>query len=105
MSLGTHTKCDLSGDKASLDMETLRVQIERRFYSLVKQIEKKTSEVCICSLTEEQKKEVVFTMTVCGADHLLQLTQNLAETAELLHTLNNLNGRELVTIHTEEESR
>jgi len=101
MSLGDFTKCNLDGDKATLDMTALKTQIERRFYSLVRQIEKKTSEVGNNSLTEEQRKEAVFTMTVYGNNDLLQLSKDLAKTAELLHTLNNLNGRELVPIHTE----
>ena len=101
MSIGEHTKCNLDADKASLDMTTLTVQTERRFYSLIRQIEKKTSEVGNNSMTEEQRKDAVFTMTVHGSQDLLRMTQDLAETAEVLHTLQSLKGRELVAIHTD----
>ena len=93
MSLGKHTKCDLSAGIAKLDITVLTRQTERRFFDLLRNISKQTSEIQNTSLTPEDRKDNLAKMSTWGADYYLQLTQDLAETTELLHTLYESNKR------------
>jgi len=95
MSLGENTKCDLSAGIAKLDIEILTKQVEIHFYKLVNDIRQKMSDIQYETLSVEKRKENVFKMTVSGADTLINLSKNLAETAELLHTLQEKTDRKI----------
>jgi len=95
MSLGENTKCDLSAGIAKLDIEILTKQVEIHFYKLVNDIRQKMSDIQYETLSVEKRKENVFKMTVSGADTLINLSKNLAETAELLHTLQEKTERKI----------
>jgi len=95
MGLGDHTKCNLSAGKAELDVEALTRQTERHFYSLIRKMDKKTSEVLNGSLTEEDRKETVSSMSCTGSKELSGLVIDISETAELLHTLQERKDRVL----------
>lgn len=95
MGLGENTKCDLSAGIAKLDIETLTIQTERHFYSLVRKMNKKTSEVLNNSLTPKDRKETVSSMSCYGSKELVQIATDIAEVAELLHTLQEKEGREI----------
>jgi hypothetical protein len=98
MSLGKHTKCDLSAGIANLDISELANQMEIHFYSLIRKMENKTSEILNNSLTEDDRKRTVSTMSCYGSDELIQLSEQIAKTAELLHTLQERKGREITTV-------
>ena len=85
MSLGNFTKCDLSADKAKIDLDKLIKQIEIHFYSLVNQIRQKADKIQYAEI--EDRRENVSSMSSTGSNDFILLTKNLAETTELLHTL------------------
>ena len=100
MSLGKHTKCDLSAGIAKIDLEKLTKQIMIHFYSMVNDIRQKTSDLQN-NLTEEDRKKSVSSMSSTGADNLISLAKNLGETTELLHTLYEVSGREIEIVRPE----
>ena len=98
MSLGTYTKCNLSADIAVIDLTILTKQVELRFYSLVNEIKTTTEKILHDTLKTDNRKENVFSMSVTGSNKLIELTKNLAETTELLHTLQETEEREIEII-------
>ena len=95
MSLGKNTKCDLSAGTAKLDIEKLTKQVEIHFYSIIDKIRQKASDIQYDTLKIEDRKNNVSSMSSTGADEFIQLSSNLAETTELLHTLYNSKEREI----------
>ena len=91
----TYTKCDLSAGIAKLDIEILTKQVEIHFYKLVNDIRQKMSDIQYETLSVEKRKENVFKMTASGANDIINLSKNLAETAELLHTLQEKTERKI----------
>lgn len=96
--IGKHTNCDLSADLAKIDLEKLTKQVEIHFYSLIGSIRQKTSEIQYKTLKKEDRIESVSSMSSTGSDELIKLSKNLAETAELLHTLQETEGRQIEII-------
>ena len=93
MSLGNKTKCDLSAGIAKLDIDKVKEQIEIHYYSLVEKMEKKMSNIRNNSLTYENRREEISSMSATGANDVLRLAEQIATTTELLHTLNNKKDR------------
>ena len=85
MSLGDNTKCDLSAGIAKIDIEKLTKQIELHFYSIVNKIRKKADIIQYANI--QDRRVNVASMSSTGAKDFIQLSKNLAETTELLHTL------------------
>ena len=85
MSLGEYTKCDLCADKAKIDIEKLTKQTELHFYSIVDKIRKKADNIQYANI--QDRRVNVASMSSTGAKDFIQLSKNLAETTELLHTL------------------
>jgi len=98
MSLGTHTKCDLSAGVAKLDLVTLTAQIEIHYYGLLDKMRKKISEAQYDNQTIEARRDSVSSMSSTGADDVMRIAKNLAETTELLHTLQETSNREIEII-------
>ena len=95
MSLGIHTKCDLSARIAKLDITVLIRQTEVHYYSLLRKIQKQSSEILNDSLTQENREKKVSEMSAYGSNDMIRLTNNLVETTELLHTLYNSKDRKI----------
>ena len=95
MSLGKHTKCDLSFGIAKLDIEILTKQVEIHFYNLVKKMQQTVSNIQNNSLTAEDRKKIVSEISCFGSDNLKNMAEDLAETAELLHTLQEKTDRKI----------
>jgi len=93
--LGENTNCDLSGETAKLDLSIMRAQTEKRFFGLITQINNKTSEIRDNSLMEENRRKHVSSMVSHGSKELERLAKDVAEVAELLHTLYNTEDREI----------
>jgi len=93
--LGTHTKCDLSAGKAKIDLEMLTKQVEIHFYTLINTIRQKTSDIQYNTLKEEDRRKSVSSMSSTGADEIIKLSKQLAETTELLHTLQETENRQI----------
>jgi hypothetical protein len=93
MSLGNKTKCDLSAGIAKLDIDKVKEQIEIHYYSLLEKMEKKMSNIRNNSLTSENRREEISSMSATGANDVLRLAEQIATTTELLHTLNNKKDR------------
>lgn len=98
MSLGQSTKCDLSAGLAKIDLEVLKRQTEIHYYSLLKQLKQKTEEVLNDSLSFTNRKEALLSMSAHGADTMKRITEQIAETTELLYTLYNTDDREIEII-------
>ena len=98
MSLGTHTKCDLSAGIAKLDITILIRQTEVHYYSLLRKIQKQSSEILNNSLTQENREKKVSEMSAYGSNDMIRLANNLAETTELLHTLYECKERKIEII-------
>ena len=93
--LGKHTKCDLSAGVAKLDIEKLTNQIEIHFYSLLDTMRKKVSAVQYDIAEKDSRKSALSDMSSTGADNLIVLAKNIAETTELLHTLQEATSRKI----------
>ncbi len=93
--LGKHTKCDLSAGVATLDLEKLTKQVEIHFYSLMNKMREKVSAVQYDTVEIDNRKHALSSMSSTGADEIMQMAQNIAETSELLHTLFETNTREI----------
>ena len=93
-----HTKCDLSAGEAKLDLEMLTKQMEIRFFTLTRRIAKKTSDIQNGSLDVAARRKTVSSMCCIGSDEFINLSQQLAETTELLHTLYETSDREIEII-------
>jgi len=94
--LGKKTNCDLSAGIAKLDLEKLTKQVEIHFYSLMEKIRRKSSSIINDSLKIEDRKDSLSSMSATGADEFTRLSESLAETTELLHTLYNTTDREII---------
>ena len=95
MSLGKHTKCDLSAGVAKLDLEKLTKQVELHFYSLMDNMRKKMTDVQYDTVTIDNRKHALSSMSSTGADNVMDLAKNIAETSELLHTLFEVTNRKI----------
>ena len=95
MSLGKHTKCDLSAGVAKLDLEKLTNQVEIHFYSLMNNMRAKVSAVQYDTVTIDNRKHALSSMSSTGADEVMSLAKNIAETSELLHTLFEVTNRKI----------
>ena len=95
MSLGNVTKCDLSAGKAKLDLVILTKQVEIHYYSLLEKMRNKMAEVRNDSMSFTNRKEALLSMASTGADTVLRLAEQIAETTELLYTLYNTTDREI----------
>jgi hypothetical protein len=95
MSLGTNSKCDLSADLAKIDLNILTKQTENHYYSLLRQLKQKTEEVLNDSLSFTNRKDALLSMSATGADTVQRLSEAIAETTELLHTLYNTKDRRI----------
>jgi len=93
--LGKHTKCDLSAGVAKLDIEKLTNQVELHFYSLLNNMRKKVSAVQYDTAERDSRKSALSDMSSTGADNLIALAKNIAETTELLHTLQETTNRKI----------
>ncbi len=98
MSLGKNTKCDLSAGFAKLDLEKLTNQVEIHFFSLMEKMKKQTTNVLDNSLSKEDRKDSLLSMSAHGSDTVMRLSKQIAETTELLHTLYNTEDREIEVI-------
>jgi len=98
MSLGNHTKCDLSAEIAKLDIEKLIKQVEIHFYSIINNIRQKATDIQYDTFEKKNRTKNVFEMSVSGSNNFLDMAKNIAETSELLHTLQELEGRKLEII-------
>ena len=99
MSLGNCTKCDLSAGIAKLDITTLTTQIERRFFSLAEQIRGKMNAIQVNCLTKEDRAKSVSYMVSVGSEELITIANDMAEVAELLHTLNESKDRKIEIVN------
>lgn len=90
-----HTKCDLSAGVAKVDLPMLITQMEIRFFTLMGRIRKKASDIQYDNLTPEARMKSVSTMCCTGSDEFIHLSQQLAETTELLHTLYETSDRKI----------
>lgn len=95
MSLGKHTKCDLSAGVAKLDLEKLTKQVELHFYSLMNRMREKVSAVQYDTVEINNRKHALSSMSSIGADEVMALAKNIAETSELLHTLFEATNRKI----------
>ncbi len=96
MSLNQHTKCDLSGEKAVIDLSAMTAQIEKRLYNLISTMNKKMSDVRENSFTIEGREKTVLSIVAHENETIIRLAKDIAETSELLHTLYNRgNGRKI----------
>ena len=95
MSSGDFTKCDLSAGLAKLDLTVLKKQTENHFYSLMREMEKQVKEVINESMTIEDRKEQLLSMTSHKSKSIIRLSNQIAEVSELLHTLYNTDDREI----------
>lgn len=96
MSLGTHTKCDLSAGVAKLDLEILTNQVEIHYFSLMEKMEKQVSDVRNnSSMAIKDRQDSLLSMAAYGSDTVMRLAKQIAETTELLHTLYNTNDRKI----------
>ena len=93
--LGKHTKCDLSAGVAKLDLEKLTKQVQIHFYSLIDTMRKKMTDVQYDTVKIDNRKHALSSMSSTGADEVMDLAQNIAETSELLHTLFETNTRKI----------
>ena len=91
MSLGENTKCDLSAEIAIIDLEKLTKQIEIHFYSLVGKIRKKADAIQYADM--QDRRDNISSMSSTGAKDFINMSKNLAETTELLHTLYETSNR------------
>ena len=98
MSLGKYTKCDLSAGIAKIDIEKMTNQMENHFFSLMEKMEKRVSDVRNASLTREKRKKSLSCMSSYGVADVVNLTKQISETTELLHTLYEISGREIQII-------
>jgi hypothetical protein len=98
MSLGNKTKCDLSAGIAKLDVKALTKQTENHFYSLITMMKNEVSDVRNNSLTEEQRKDALLSMVSHRSDLIKRLSEQIAETSELLYTLYNIDDRNVEVI-------
>ena len=98
MSLGKYTKCDLSAASAKLDVEKLTKQTEIHFYSLMEKIRVKSTDIKNDSLTIDDRMSNVSSMSSTGADDFIRLSQSIAETTELLHTLYHTTDRKITIV-------
>jgi len=87
MSLGKHTKCDLNAGVAKLDLKKLTNQVEIHYYRLLDEMRKKMTDVQYDTTTIDNRKHALSSMSSTGADKVMALAKNIAETSELLHTL------------------
>jgi len=85
--LGKHTKCNLSAGVAKLDLEKLTNQVEIHFYYLMNKMREKVSAVQYDTVEIDNRKHALSDMSSTGADNIISLAKNIAETSELLHTL------------------
>ena len=95
MSLGKNTKCDLSADLAKLDLVILTKQIEIHYYSLLEKMQNKVSEVREDSISFTNRKDALLSMAAHGSDTVKRLSEQIAETTELLYTLYNTEDRKI----------
>ena len=93
--MGKHTKCDLSAGVAKLDLEKLTNQVEIHFYSLMNNMRAKVSAVQYDTVTIDNRKHALSSMSSTGADEVMSLAKNIAETSELLHTLFEVTNRKI----------
>jgi len=93
--LGKHTKCDLSAGVAKLDLEKLTKQVEIHFYSLMSKMREKVSAVQYDTVEIDNRKHALSSMSSTGADDIMEMAKNIAETSELLHTLFETNTRKI----------
>ena len=93
--LGKHTKCDLSAGVAKLDLEKLTNQVEIHFYSLMDKMREKVSLVQFDTVEIDNRQHALSSMSSTGADNIIDMAKNIAETSELLHTLFETTNREI----------
>ena len=98
MSLGKHTKCDLSAGIAKLDLEKLTEQVQIHFYSLVNKMREKMVDVQYDTVKIDNRKHALSSMSSTGADNVMALAKNIVETSELLHTLFETTCREIIIV-------
>ena len=93
--LGKYTKCDLSAGVAKLDLEKLTKQVELHFYSLMNRMREKISTVQYDTVEIDNRKHALSSMSSTGADDIITMAQNIAETSELWHTLHETANRKI----------
>ena len=89
----------MSAGIAKLDITALTNQMENHFYSLVNQLNKKTGKIKASCLTEEDRKDTLLTMIAYESKSIIQLSEQIAKTAELLHTLYDSDDRDIEIIN------
>jgi hypothetical protein len=85
MSLGTHTKCDLSAGLAKLDVAALIKQVEIHYFSTVEKMRNKMSELQMDII--HNRSNSLSSMSSTGSKQVQEWAQQIAETTEILHTL------------------
>jgi len=79
----------------------LTKQMEIHFYSLINKIREKASEIQYNTMKIKDRKDSVSSMSSTGSDNFIQWSKNLAETAELLNTLQESKTREVEIVNKE----
>ena len=96
MSLGDYTKCDLSYGLAKLDITAIEKQLTTLLVMLANNMRDILSPH---SIVKTDFKEQVSSFSCTGSRSLMLLSKHFAETAEVLHTIQESNTREIECVN------